>query len=71
MSVYMYGRGRLTLEVFPTNQTGIHIYVGQRDGAQLLKVKVQNAPTKTHSQYELFLYIHILYWSITYVFDIR
>ena len=33
-----------TLEVFATHKTGIDIIVGERDGAQFLKVKVQNSP---------------------------
>lgn len=36
--------GRPTLKVFAAHKTGIDVYVGQRDGAQLLKVKVQNTP---------------------------
>lgn len=33
-----------TLKVFPAHKAGVDVDVGQRDGAKLLKVKVQNAP---------------------------
>ena len=36
----------LTLEVFPTHQAGVDVDVGQRDGAQLLEVKIQHAPAR-------------------------
>lgn len=33
-----------TLKVFPTYKAGIDIYVGERDGAEFLEVKVQHTP---------------------------
>lgn len=36
--------GRPTLKVFAAHKTGIDVDVRQRDGAELLKVKVQNTP---------------------------
>lgn len=35
---------RLTLKVLAAHKAGIYVDVRQRDGAELLKVKVQNAP---------------------------
>ena len=32
----------LTLEVFPTDEAGVDIVVGEGDGTKLLKVKVKN-----------------------------
>ena len=32
----------LTLEVFPTDKTGIDVVVGERDRTELLKVKVED-----------------------------
>lgn len=33
-----------TLKVFPTYKAGIDVDVGERDGAEFLKVKVQHTP---------------------------
>lgn len=33
-----------TLEIFPTYKAGIDVDVGERDGAEFLKVKVQHTP---------------------------
>lgn len=38
------GAGGLTLKVLPTDEAGVDVDVGQRDGAELLKIKIQDAP---------------------------